>query len=368
MANDFSDHQDCVALWRFEDSPGFITDSQGNNDLTNDGADQENSVIKEGAQSAKFVRANTDRMTITDANQDAGFPWRYDDGGSIVKDFSICFWLRLNSSPDINNETMYVFNKYDITGLRVFAIWVDSGLDKVAFVMGHTNGTAYQKVTFATACAINKWYHVGITYKASDKSYRIRIWDDNASAFLGNDLTGAFTNATDARDVGLTIGAREGDGNREFDGYLDELVVFNAVITTDEIDDIRNAEYPTALTSEVSDSDSVSLKGWQYYKIDSAAAHTTLVVDLTALTADGDLYVRKGAFPTTALYDDRSIAGGTTSEQCEVVNTEAATWYVGVFGYAATDFTVEATLGVANAPTGVLYGPLCGPLGGPAGN
>ena len=252
-ANDFSGDSNCMAVWRFEDSPGFVVDSQGNNDLANDGADEENSLIKEGVQSALFVRANTDKMTITDANQDAGFPWRYDDGGSIEKDFSICGWFRLNSLPSNNGEAQYIISKYSTSSARVFGIWLDDDVNKIRLAMGHTSGTLYQELIFDTACAINTWYHFGITYNAITRAGLIRIWDDNASDFLDSDKAVVFTNATDACDVGLTVDARD-DDYRSFDGYTDELVVFNRVLTIDEIDDIRTATFAKSSSSSLSSS------------------------------------------------------------------------------------------------------------------
>jgi len=239
MANDFSGDAHCIALWRFEDSPGFTVDSIGGNNLTNDGAD-ESATEKEGAQSARFLQANTDKMTITDAAQDAGFPWRYDDGAGRTKTFSICFWVRLLTLP--GTETACLIDKYNTTGsLRVFAVWIANTSNKLTLVMGKSNGTGYDEIIFGTACVINRWYHVGVTYDVSDRSGRIRVWDDTAGALLDSDETGTFT-ATDARDVGLTIGAR-GDGNREHDGYLDEIVVFDDVLSTAEIDQIRAGTY-----------------------------------------------------------------------------------------------------------------------------
>ena len=242
--NNFSGDSNCVAVWRFEDSPGFGIDSQGSNDLTNVGADEENTYYKEGSQSASFNRAISDRMTITDANQDAGFPWRYDDGESIVKDFSICGWFRLKTVPYDYSSSYYIFSKYSLSSARVFGIWIADTDNKIKLAMGWNNGETYEEAPFGTACVINRWYHFGITYDSATKFGRIRMWDDTAQALLDSDKTNTYANATDACDVGLTIGTRD-DAGRPFDGYIDELVVFNRVITIDEIDDIRNQIYST---------------------------------------------------------------------------------------------------------------------------
>ncbi|HEV8361641.1 MAG TPA: PPC domain-containing protein [Candidatus Thermoplasmatota archaeon] len=65
---------------------------------------------------------------------------------------------------------------------------------------------------------------------------------------------------------------------------------------------------------------------------------------LTLTTSDFDLYVRKGAPPTTALYDCRPFSGGTTTETCNMDLTDTTTWYVMVNRFSGSgDFTIKAT-------------------------
>ncbi len=243
MANDFSGDPNCVALWRFEDSPGFTVDSQGSNDLTNDGADEENTYYKEGSQSAKFVNSNNDSMTIADADQDAGFPWRYADGGSVEKSYSINFWMRFITLPSVIGSYIYFISKAKLNGsiLNCFSIASD-GSNKLIFLKGYNSGASYEIVTFGTAFEVDKWYQIGVTYDSSTKGYCLRVWDDTANDFLDSDLTGNFTNATDLVDVPLHLGRRHSNYGW-LDGYLDELVIFNRVISTDEIDAIRNGTF-----------------------------------------------------------------------------------------------------------------------------
>jgi hypothetical protein len=240
-SNNFSADSNCVAVWRFEDSPGFTADSKGGNTLTNDGTDEESTLIKEGSQSALFVLANTDDMSITDDDLDAGFPWRYEDGAGMSKSFSVCLWMRVVTLP---GDDRYMIAKYHTSGdLRVWAINIDYTNNKVRFIAGHTAGTLYEEKFFGTACVTGRWYHVGVTYNSTTYAYRIRIWDDTAGALLGADATGNFSQAIDPRDVGFTIGSRWHNAATYFSGYLDEVVVFKDVLTADEIDQIRNGTY-----------------------------------------------------------------------------------------------------------------------------
>ncbi|MGB0865563.1 MAG: pre-peptidase C-terminal domain-containing protein [Granulosicoccaceae bacterium] len=105
----------------------------------------------------------------------------------------------------------------------------------------------------------------------------------------------------------------------------------------------------TALGSGSASSGSVAQGEWQYFSIDADVNSSRLTVTLDGLSNDGDLYVRSGSIPSGnpaagANSDCISWLGSTTSESCELSNTSTTTWYIGVYGYAATDFRVTAVL------------------------
>lgn len=82
--------------------------------------------------------------------------------------------------------------------------------------------------------AVGKWYHVVVTYRDSDRSYRFSIWSAEAGAVLV-DRTGTLTNNVVVTDADIGLGARQDlEANRFLDGLLDEMVVFNDVLTPDE--------------------------------------------------------------------------------------------------------------------------------------
>jgi leucyl aminopeptidase len=71
------------------------------------------------------------------------------------------------------------------------------------------------------------------------------------------------------------------------------------------------------------------------------AAGGSLVADLTG-TGDADLYVRKGAAPTTSAYDCRPYKSGST-ESCTVNMTANGDVYVMLNGYAAATYNLKVT-------------------------
>jgi len=90
---------------------------------------------------------------------------------------------------------------------------------------------------------------------------------------------------------------------------------------------------PTPVTSTVKNI-SVARSTFKYYTVTVPAGRTNLTVNISGGTGDADLYVRRGAQPTTSTYDCRPYKSGST-ESCSFTNPVAATYYIGVRGYTA---------------------------------
>jgi len=64
----------------------------------------------------------------------------------------------------------------------------------------------------------------------------VRIWDNTAKAILGTDLVKMFSQNMSFTNAPVTIGG-------SMDGLIDEMVVFNDILTVAEMDKIRQATY-----------------------------------------------------------------------------------------------------------------------------
>ncbi|MET0406718.1 MAG: PPC domain-containing protein [Cystobacter sp.] len=82
-----------------------------------------------------------------------------------------------------------------------------------------------------------------------------------------------------------------------------------------------------------------------YFTLEVPAGQNLLKVTLTGGTGDADLYLRRGALPTTSDYNCRSIASGT-AETCSVTSPQAGTWYILARAYSA--FSGATLLATAN--------------------
>jgi hypothetical protein len=235
--NDFSGDPNCKALWSFENG-ALTTDSIGSNTLTQYHTPVADTVnYKEGAASCDFEAGDNDGFYIADADLDSGFPLKSDDA---TKSISVCMWVKFESLT--NYRMLYQKSDSGKNCLEIFIL----NTQYPAFEIGYNSGTSWDLKTFGTQVATGKWYHIAVTFKNSDKSYRMRIWDDDAGALLGADLTGTATNNINVEDAYLRIGHSWFSGAHANDGLIDEIVVFDDILSTDEIDQIRAGTYGAA--------------------------------------------------------------------------------------------------------------------------
>jgi hypothetical protein len=100
----------------------------------------------------------------------------------------------------------------------------------------------------------------------------------------------------------------------------------------------------TQLTSGVAlTGQSVALNAWKYYFITVPAGATNLTVATSSATADIDLYTQFNAKPTSTTYICRPFTS-SGNETCSATNPSSGTWWFGVNGFAAGNFTITATV------------------------
>jgi len=236
VGNNFAVDPNCVALWRFE--AGKLTlDSIKTNKLTDVNSVDVNTVdYKEGAAAASFDRADGEFFSIIDANLSSGFPFK---SGTSNSKISVCFWLKFD------NLTPWpcIFSK-NLSAKYGFGI-SKTNLDKLEMFVGYSSGNNAEIFVHDSTLQRGRWYHVGITFDNSSKSYRIRIWDATANAILGTDKTGTAVHSVVIDNGEVRIGHSAGltRFNYNLDATLDEFAVFNDVLSAADIDKIRQGTY-----------------------------------------------------------------------------------------------------------------------------
>ena len=73
---------------------------------------------------------------------------------------------------------------------------------------------------------------------------------------------------------------------------------------------------------------------WTHFYVDIPAGMSSLDVEISGGSGDADLYVRRGAQPTTSSYDCRPYRWGN-NETCSFSNPAQDRWYISIRGYSS---------------------------------
>jgi hypothetical protein len=232
--NDFANDANCVALWRWEG------DSVGTNDLAGTAPEPDVTYVKEGESSSCFEGSDED-FEVVDENLSADFPFK---DGTSNKTISLVFWMRPTVVPTSTNYK-FIFSKYQSVGdNRSFAVYIyNNGTPRIYMTIGYNGGADGETVyDTSTTIAVNRWYHVGITFQDSDGAWRIRIYDEDGSST--GETTGNFTQNININAITLRIGSMiAASASWYYEGYFDEMAVFDDVLSAADIDAIRSNTY-----------------------------------------------------------------------------------------------------------------------------
>ncbi len=356
MPNDFSSEVNCQALWNLE-TGALGTDSKSTNILANTGVTADTTNFRQGVSGGRFTASENDRMTRADASLSAAYPHKSSD---TTKKVSLCFWFY---PLDTNIRVLYGKGGSGNWGTRI-----RKTSTRIQFYLATGSGLEFKSGPIGTISA-NQWYHVGITHDDSDKSFRIRVWDDNAGALLGADVTGTFTNNVALNSLEVELGSHDGGTSDDFNGTLDEFVVLNRILTADEIDEIRSGTFGPdipinfigSVTATSGASGAVLLTSGIASAITalSAAAGSLTVYETIELaetitgvsSASGSLQVSKSFVAAAAFV---SATGGTINVSWGVSGITSAT--SGATSSLSATMSLQAFVTASSAVAGSLSG------------
>ena len=237
MANNFADDARIIEFWRFENN---LTAGKNGNDLTDSagGVLYVNATTFEGDYYLRLWNFLSQWAYRTDANLSAGFPLK---SGDTTKKGSIAFWLY-----SLTDEK-YIITKYNSTANKRSLAILRTGGNLVIY-WGHTNGTAGE---VWTVCALSSStsYHIGLSFDGVAKTASVRVYTGGTATTYTN----TFTNELSVSDESFVVGNRgQLDNTYCYNGYLDEIVVANDVLSVAEFDQIRAGTFGTAVSLVIS--------------------------------------------------------------------------------------------------------------------
>lgn len=244
MANDFTTDANCVALWRFE-SGALTTDDIGTNTLTNNGAAEDTTNYMEGACCADLNSGDNDYLAVADADLDAGFPFK---SGDVSKVISMAMWIQ----PD-DVTSAVVVSKWDPTASKKsFHIWIDSA-SKIRFTWYNTSAYEYS-YTIPVELVSGQKYHLGIAFDGINKTLLTSLYDYTADTTTTHTEVFSSSYTLKIDDQPFVIGGWGNYGtSQDYDGLIDEVVVFKSLKTADDFAAICAGAYVLPPTEGTAD-------------------------------------------------------------------------------------------------------------------
>ena len=253
MANYWADNPYCQAVWNFDPSTGLLVDSKNGQTITKStGASQESSNYRQGDGSIYLNRGATPPgyLYLPDASMGANMPLKY---GTSNFTFTFMLWFYMNALPPAGNS-FRLFSKHDGAWPSAgMGIYLTRYLDEV-FLRMYLSQSAIQfednQHSFTTiSITEGKWYHLTMRLNGSSHDCRSRLYDltedtvENNITLLNYQFLPAL--CTDPFVVGgIIYDAAPGySADAAFNGYLDEVVVFNSWLGDEEVDQVIDGEF-----------------------------------------------------------------------------------------------------------------------------
>ena len=143
-------------------------------------------------------------------------------------------------------------------------------------------GSYQSTVTSSTTLSLNTWYHVAATVNSGSTKLYINGSLDTTGSNTLNSFTYGKTHVGELYYSQTTAG-------RHFAGNIDELALFNSVLTGDEISQLYNLGNPFDLNSDAGDySSSANLKAWWRMGDGTEAGSGTTIYDMSTNDSNSD--------------------------------------------------------------------------------
>ncbi|MFH1163032.1 MAG: LamG-like jellyroll fold domain-containing protein [Pseudomonadota bacterium] len=195
-----------VSYWNFDPSGEVIIDRAGDNTGWIYGAGE-----VPGKVDTCLSFDGDDRVVVADS-----------ENLRLVDEFTLCAWVK----ESLRGQYAKIVSRRD--GNYFYFLGVDNGMPYA----GVGDGVSYTLSSKATTLPLNEWHHLAAVYQADTDS--LKIYYDGGLV----ETVEVKENLPNMEGVALSIGSDEGGTEMFFKGDIDELAVFNASLTDDEITEL----------------------------------------------------------------------------------------------------------------------------------
>ena len=234
-----------------------------------------------------------------------GANWRgYESGGISVPSVANSYSLSLDGTDDHAEVTgsseiqisypltisawIYPTSNASGTDARTIISWGSAAEGQGRFLQlsGTSNnlsfGTYLSQLTSSTSLSLNTWYHVAATVTTGATKLYINGSLDTTGSNTLNSFTYSKTHVGELYYSQTTAA-------RHFAGNIDELALFNSVLTADEILQLYNVGVPFDLNSDAGNyTSSANLKAWWRMGDGTEAGSGTTIYDMSTNDSNSD--------------------------------------------------------------------------------
>jgi hypothetical protein len=157
----------------------------------------------------------------------------FENGGSVS------FWV--NPSAGLNQD--FVVSVGNLTDTQWYINIRNDGFGSEALQFGHlfTSNSAYWIID--EGISINEWTHIVVTYNRSSITNKPQFYSNTVlNVSYSTEITPIGTPSSSSNFTHLTFGIRERDMGWELVGGLDEVILFDRIISQDEINALYNSQ------------------------------------------------------------------------------------------------------------------------------
>jgi hypothetical protein len=221
---------DLISLWYFDNS---ATDTQGNNNLTINGAITFNTGTKIQGTHSAYGDGLSKFFKILDASL---------VGIDFSGDFTVGTWVYVTTDA----ADAKIISKWDIgTSNREFDLIRESSDDSIIVQFSHDGGNvnmdAFQ--TAAGTFPTSTWVHLIVSHNST--THAVRLYKDGANLISGG-FPGTATGVPySAGNASLSFKGSAYDTSRPCNGYMDENFFVSRVMTDQEISSLYNNGFDT---------------------------------------------------------------------------------------------------------------------------
>lgn len=249
ITNDFSGDANCLCWYKMDTFAGnTFADSKGSNPVTGNQTgvsafmtiDTTNVAAPGLAASIAFNNVPTQNSAWgTIAYTDQGTPLP----GSVGVDttFSICAWYRWTANHTGNGRTQPIASRWaQSSAARCWLLDVSTGNTSLRFLLRDTSNANYA-ITSTLTVTPSAWYHCKVTYNSATLTSTMRICDSSGTTVYTGNRT--LPNGLITVNQSMQIGTFDSDAAQSRGGNLQELVIFNDIVTDVEQDQIIAGTY-----------------------------------------------------------------------------------------------------------------------------